>query len=89
VGPDLSAELDHLLSTTTHEPMHFERDPFLIDPVASSSSTMPEPPILEVDPFSYLHTGYNPPGAQTQLSVAPPQPVVQVVESPTEKLFRL
>ncbi|KAJ7778707.1 hypothetical protein DFH07DRAFT_795692, partial [Mycena maculata] len=89
VGPDLSAELDHLLSSNSlvpPEPMLLEKDPFI-----GSSGDVTTPSSLPEDPFSYLESVYEPVSPYGLLSAVAPDPVppLTVAESPAEKKFRL
>ncbi|KAJ7084786.1 hypothetical protein B0H15DRAFT_847580 [Mycena belliarum] len=81
VGPDLSAELDQLLSTNlppVPEPVIFD----MLSPNGSDSSR-PTSIRREEKPFNYLET-FNTP---TQMT--PPSPAIPIVESTSDKLFRL
>ncbi|KAJ6606319.1 hypothetical protein DFH09DRAFT_1119816 [Mycena vulgaris] len=80
VGPDLSAELDQLFSTNPLD----APEPILID----NGQAAIRPMVLE-EPFNFLGIEYNPSRTQSPLSMTPPPPVIQVVETPAEKLFRL
>ncbi|KAJ6546843.1 hypothetical protein B0H19DRAFT_1162733 [Mycena capillaripes] len=88
VGPDLSAELDQLLSSNAlvaPEPMLFDKNPFIIDDLAASA--MATPLRLEGDAFDFLEAEFNPASVQVEMLS---NPVPQVIaESPEEKMLRL
>ncbi|KAJ7891253.1 hypothetical protein B0H14DRAFT_3855060 [Mycena olivaceomarginata] len=84
VGPDLSAELDQLLSSNAFaapEPMLFAEDPFFTHLDAGSVA---EPLSPDGDPFKIFEAGFNP-----VLQANPSAPLEQVIESPQEKMSRL
>ncbi|KAJ7491112.1 hypothetical protein FB451DRAFT_1222084 [Mycena latifolia] len=100
VSPDLSAELDQLLSSNplvppVPDPMLYDKDPFLngqgtLNGHDARNNSM-SPMIMEEEPFDYLDSAYSTPTAITQppMAVMPLTPVLPVAESQTEKLFRL
>jgi hypothetical protein len=84
VGPDLSAELDQLLSSNAFaapEPILFAEDPFFTH-LDAGSVAEPLPP--DGDPFKIFEAGFNP-----VLQANPSAPLEQVIESPQEKMSRL
>ncbi|KAJ7778706.1 hypothetical protein DFH07DRAFT_795679 [Mycena maculata] len=89
VGPHLSAELDHLLSSNSlvpPEPIPLEKDPFI-----GSRGDVTTPSSLPEDPFSHLESVYESVPPQGLLSVVAPDPVPPPppVGSPADKKFRL
>ncbi|KAJ7891251.1 hypothetical protein B0H14DRAFT_1071184 [Mycena olivaceomarginata] len=84
MGPDLSAELDQLLSSNAFaapEPILFAEDPFFTH-LDAGSVAEPLPP--DGDPFKIFEAGFNP-----VLQANPSAPLEQVIESPQEKMSRL
>ncbi|KAJ7700889.1 hypothetical protein B0H17DRAFT_214881 [Mycena rosella] len=72
--------------------MPFDESSFLMNQGVAGMNNA-SPMILDEEPFNFLETTYNPSttsGSQTQSPIVQsPNPVIPIVETPVEKLFRL